>query len=185
MAAAPLATANGVNKFRAGHQAFQGNVNAPGSAPFFPPARRQSVDPTCRRPHLGAFAATNTGIPFTIEGTTMKATSMIRLGLIALLACSAFMGANAMAQDTSVPGHSRVNEVNNRVDNQQNRTANGIAQGTITGKQAANNEKRDTNIAQRESADEAKHNGHLTKAEDRHLNRSENRNSRAIHRQRH
>jgi hypothetical protein len=38
---------------------------------------------------------------------------------------------------------------------------------------------------QRESADEAKHNGHLTKGETRRLNRSENRNSSAIHRQRH
>jgi hypothetical protein len=115
----------------------------------------------------------------------MKTFSMIRLGLISLLACSAFAGASAMAQDTSVPGHPRVNEVNNRVDNQQTRTANGIANGTITGKQAANDEKHDTNIAQRESADEAKHNGHLTKGETRRLNRSENRNSRAIHRQRH
>lgn len=90
----------------------------------------------------------------------------------------------AFAQDTSVPGHPRVNEVSQRVDNQQNRTAHGIANGTISGKQAANDERRDANIAQRESADEAKHNGHLTKAEDRRLNHAENRNSRHIRRQR-
>lgn len=114
----------------------------------------------------------------------MKKSSMIRTGFICLLACSAFVGASAMAQDASVPGHPRVNEVNNRINNQQNRTQAGIANGTITGKQAANDEKRDANIAQRTSADEAKHNGHLTKAEDRHLNRSENRNSRHIRRQR-
>lgn len=115
----------------------------------------------------------------------MKNASMIRLGLLSLLACTAFASASAMAADTTVPGHPRVNEVNQRIDNQQARTAKGVANGTITGKQAARDERRDANIAQRESADEAKHNGHLTKAETRRLNRSENRNSRAIHRQRH
>jgi hypothetical protein len=120
-----------------------------------------------------------------LKDTVMKNASMIRLGLLSLLACTAFASASAMAADTTVPGHPRVNEVNQRIDNQQARTAKGLANGTITGKQAANDEKRDANIAQRESADEAKHNGHLTKAETRRLNRSENRNSRAIHRQRH
>jgi hypothetical protein len=113
----------------------------------------------------------------------MKNASMIRLGLLSLLACTAF--ASAAASAGTVPGHPRVNEVSQRIDNQQARTAKGIANGTITGKQAANDERRDANIAQRESADEAKHNGHLTRAETRRLNRAENRNSRAIHRQRH
>jgi hypothetical protein len=114
----------------------------------------------------------------------MNHASMIRLGLLSLFACTAFASASAMAS-TTVPGHPRVNEVSQRIDNQQARTAKGIANGTITGKQAANDERRDANIAQRESADEAKHNGHLTRAETRRLNHAENRNSRAIHRQRH
>ena len=114
----------------------------------------------------------------------MKTASTARTTLLGLLICCAFTATTATAQDTSVPGHPRVNEVNQRVDNQQNRTAHGIANGTITGKQAANDERRDANIAQRESADEAKHNGHLTKAEDRRLNHAENRNSRHIRRQR-
>jgi hypothetical protein len=111
----------------------------------------------------------------------MKTALTARFALIGLIACSAW-ATSAIAQD--VPGHPRVNEVNQRVNNQQNRTANGVAQGTITGKQAANDEKRDANIAQRESADEAKHNGHLTKGETRRLNHAENRNSRHIRRQR-
>lgn len=115
----------------------------------------------------------------------MKNDSVIRLGLFGLLACTALASASAMAADTSVPGHPRVNEVSQRVDRQQTRTDKGVAQGTITSKQAARDEKRDANIAQRESADEARHNGHLTKAETRRLNHAENRNSRAIHRQRH
>ena len=113
----------------------------------------------------------------------MKNASMIRLGLLSLLACTAF--ASAAASAGTVPDHPRVNEVSQRIDNQQARTVKGVANGTITGKQAANDERRDANIAQRESADEAKHNGHLTRAETRRLNRAENRNSRAIHRQRH
>ena len=114
----------------------------------------------------------------------MKHASLIRTGLICLLTCSAFVGANVMAQDATVPGHARVNEVNHRIDNQQARTQKGIDNGTITGKQAANDEKRDANVAQRTSADEAKHNGHLTKREDHNLNRAENRNSKRIHKQR-
>ncbi|WEN13639.1 hypothetical protein PY254_10275 [Rhodanobacter sp. AS-Z3] len=118
----------------------------------------------------------------------MKTASTFRFGLIALAATAALACGTAMAQSTSaakVPGHGRVNEVNQRIDNQQARTQAGLANGTITGKQAAHDESRDANIAQRESADEAKHNGHLTKRETHRLNKAENRNSRAIHRQRH
>ncbi|MEO8746523.1 MAG: hypothetical protein ABI379_02545 [Rhodanobacter sp.] len=89
-----------------------------------------------------------------------------------------------MAQDTTVPGHPRVNEVNTRIDNQQARTQAGLGNGTITGTQAANDEKHDANIAQRASMDEAKHNGHLTKGEDKNLNKAESRNSRHIRKQR-
>ncbi len=114
----------------------------------------------------------------------MKQFSMIRTGWLCLVACSAFVGFNAMAQGAGVPGHPRVNEVNHRIDHQQDRMQKGIANGSITARQAANDERRDANIAQRASADEARHNGHLTRREDRHLNRAENRNSRRIRRQR-
>ena len=76
-------------------------------------------------------------------------------------------------------------EVNQRLDNQQNRIANGEANGTMNGRQAARDETRDANIAQRESRDEAAHGGHLTKREQHNLNRSLNRNSSDIHRQKH
>jgi hypothetical protein len=98
--------------------------------------------------------------------------------LIATLACGA-----AMAQ--TVPDHPRVNEVNQRLDNQQQRIDQGVANGTMSGKQAARDEKHDANIAKRESVDEAKHGGHLTKGEQNRLNRSENRNSRRIYKQKH
>lgn len=108
-----------------------------------------------------------------------KSKSLILIGL-----CLTALGTSvSMAQ--TVPDHPRVNEVNQRLDNQQARINQGLANGTMTGKQAARDEAHDANIAKRESADEAKHNGHLTKGEQNRLNRSENKNSRRIYKQKH
>ena len=101
----------------------------------------------------------------------------------ALLLCATLGVSSAMAQ--TVPDHPRVNEVNQRLDNQQARINQGLANGTMTEKQAAHDEAHDANIAKRESVDEAKHGGHLTKAEQNRLNRAENRNSRRIYKQKH
>ncbi|GLQ46409.1 hypothetical protein GCM10007862_14600 [Dyella lipolytica] len=106
------------------------------------------------------------------------------LTVIGLVIGAALASGSAMAQ-TDVPGHPRVNEVNNRLENQQDRINNGLKNGTMTQGQAARDETRDANIARRESVDEAKHGGHLTKQEQRNLNRSENRNSRKIYKQKH
>jgi hypothetical protein len=117
----------------------------------------------------------------------MNAKSMFRAVLIGCLGAAALGSGAAMAQaapQTDVPGHPRVNEVNQRLDNQQNRIQAGVADGQINAKQAAHDEQHDANIAQRESADEARHGGHLTKQEQNNLNKSENHNSRRIHRQR-
>ena len=116
----------------------------------------------------------------------MKNPSIFRSSLIGVAAAAAIASGVAMAEDPApVPGHPRVNEVNQRLDNQQDRIQAGVADGQINAQQAARDEKQDANIAQRESADEAKHNGHLTKGEQNRLNRSENHDSRRIHHQRH
>ncbi len=88
----------------------------------------------------------------------------------------------ALAQD--VPGHPRENEVNTRLENQQNRVANGVAAGQINGRQAVRDDARDARVARQESRDEAKHNGHITKAEQVRMNKELNHNSRDIHDQR-
>jgi hypothetical protein len=80
------------------------------------------------------------------------------------------------------PGHPRVNQVNHREANQQKRIGNGVANGTLTSKQATRLEKRETAVQNREQADMAKHNGHLTKAEQKGINRQQNRSSRGIRR---
>jgi hypothetical protein len=104
---------------------------------------------------------------------------------VAGFVCAAMISAPSMAQTAPVPDHPRENEVNQRLDNQQARINQGLAKGTMTGKQAATDEKHDANIAQREAVDESKHNGHITKGEQNRLNRSENKNSKRIYRQKH
>ena len=78
------------------------------------------------------------------------------------------------------PGHPRVNEVNKREQNLQNRITQGVQNGSLTPQQAANLEKGENRIQQQESTDLQKNNGHLTPGEDRQLNREENRESRRI-----
>lgn len=117
----------------------------------------------------------------------MQIKSRFRLSLTSFAMIAALASGAAMAQaapQDNVPGHPRVNEVNQRLDNQQNRIQAGVADGQINAKQEARDEKQDSNIAQRESADEAKHGGHLTKGEQKRLNASENQDSRRIHKQR-
>src|ERR1700751_165611 len=80
------------------------------------------------------------------------------------------------------PGHSRVNQVNRREARQQKRNGNGVKNGKLTSKQATHLEKRETAVQNRQKADMAKHNGHLTKAEQRGINRQQNRISRSIKR---
>jgi len=101
-------------------------------------------------------------------------------------------GAAAQSQNTSGagpgvddPGHPRVNEVNQREQNQQDRIANGEKNGTLTPGQASHIEGQEQHIENQEKADMAKHNGHLTKNEQRQLNREQNRTSREIYKDKH
>ena len=89
----------------------------------------------------------------------------------------------AFAQSTPVDGHPRVNEVQQRLDAQQTRTDAGVASVTINAKQEARDNARDAKIAGQLSADEAKNGGHVTKAEQKHMNKELDRNSHDIKRQ--
>ena len=83
------------------------------------------------------------------------------------------------------PGHPRVNEVNQREANQQERIGNGVASGKLSSQQATNLEKRETAVQNREQKDMAKNNGHLTKAEQRGINRQQSRISKSIYKDKH
>jgi uncharacterized lipoprotein YajG len=83
------------------------------------------------------------------------------------------------------PGHPRVNEVNGRETNQQDRIANGVKNGSLTPGQTSRLENREQHIENQQKADMAAHNGHLTKGEQRQLNREQNRTSRRIYKDKH
>jgi hypothetical protein len=109
--------------------------------------------------------------------------TLTSLAIAALMAS----GGAAVAQNAAAvpdPGHPRVNEVQQRIDNQQNRVDRGVSDGQINAKQAAHD---DAKLGREQSSlnrDEAKDGGHITKGEQRNLNKRLNAGSRQIHRQR-
>lgn len=112
----------------------------------------------------------------------LVATSFIAVAISA----SAFAQTAAPAtKDPIIPGHPRINQIDERLENQQKRMDAGVNKGQINAKQEERDQARDAKVEQQLSADEAKHHGHITKAEERQMNRELNRNSRAIYRQRH
>lgn len=109
--------------------------------------------------------------------------------LILVAAAAGLLSLSAVAQSSAAdgvdPGHPRVNEVNRREQDQQNRIANGVRNGTMSAGQAAHVERQEQHIQNQKKADMAAHNGHLTKSETRQLNREQNRTSREIYRDKH
>jgi hypothetical protein len=102
-------------------------------------------------------------------------------GLLSLGSASAQTATTSGAGPGVVdPGHPRVNEVNQREENQQQRIGNGVKNGTLNSRQTARLERRETSVQNRERADMARNNGHLTKGEQRGINRQQNRISRSI-----
>lgn len=110
--------------------------------------------------------------------------SITALALTAVLAVGISGAAMAQATDPNVPGHPRVNEVDQRLENQQDRVDTGVAKGQINAKQEARDDAKDAKVSRQLSADEAKNGGHITKAEDKKLNKELNKNSRKIRKQR-
>ena len=114
---------------------------------------------------------------------------------LAALAVSGLMIVGSASAQTSTtsgagpgvvdPGHPRVNQVNKREQNQQQRIANGVKSGKLSSQQTAHLEKREASVQNREQKDMAKHNGHLTKAEQKGINRQQNRISKTIYKDKH
>lgn len=83
------------------------------------------------------------------------------------------------------PNHPRVNQINGRETNQQDRIANGVKNGSLTPREAAHLERGQQRLENNEKRDMAKDNGHLTKQDQRQLNREANRQSRKIYKDKH
>jgi hypothetical protein len=114
--------------------------------------------------------------------------------LLALAVGGLMLAGSASAQTSTTsgggpgvvdPGHPRVNQVNGREENQQKRIGNGVSSGKLTAQQTTNLEKRETSVQNREQKDMAAHNGHLTKAEQKGINRQQNRISKSIYKDKH
>jgi hypothetical protein len=78
------------------------------------------------------------------------------------------------------PGHPRVNQVNSRETRQQDRIASGVKNGQLTPGQTARLEHGEQRLQNNEKKDMAKDNGHLTKQDQRQLNREANHMSKRI-----
>ena len=95
-----------------------------------------------------------------------------------LLAMPVLVGA-----DEIVPGHPRVSEIDKRLQRQQNRTDAGVKDGQINAGQEARDSNADARVAGQLSKDEAADGGHITKRQQRKINKELNRNSGRIQRQ--
>jgi len=120
--------------------------------------------------------------------------NQISKSLLTLAVGGLMFTGSAIAQTTTTsgagpgvvdPGHPRVNQVNGRETNQQNRIANGVKDGSLSPKQTSNLENREANVQSREKKDMVAHNGHLTKAEQNGINRQQNRISKSIYKDKH
>src|SRR5215470_5823622 len=83
------------------------------------------------------------------------------------------------------PGHPRVNEINQREQNQQNRIAKGVKSGQLTAGETRRLERGEQRLQNNEKKDMAKDNGHLTKHDQRQLNREANHMSKRIYKDKH
>ena len=106
----------------------------------------------------------------------------MRTAFIALITTAVIGASAAWAQ---APGSSTGAGIDAREANQQRRIGNGIKSGKLNSQQASNLEKRETSVQNREKKDMSQHNGHLTKAEQKGINRQQNRISKSIYKDKH
>jgi hypothetical protein len=107
---------------------------------------------------------------------------------------SSLMAGSAFAQNPNTsgagpgvydPDHPRVNQINQREQNQQNRIANGIKSGQLTPRETARLEARENRFVRNEKRDMARDGGHLTQRDQAQLNREANRASNGIYKDKH
>jgi hypothetical protein len=88
---------------------------------------------------------------------------------------------SAMAETQWQKDHPRRAEVNHRLNHQNKRIHNKVAQGKMTKGQAAALHRQDHQVRQEERDMASQDGGHITKQEQRTLNQQENQVSREIH----
>ena len=91
----------------------------------------------------------------------------------------------ALSQADPIPDHPRVNQVNGRVQNQQARVAQGVANGNLTVSQTAHIENNEAALKQEEQGMRSGDNGHLTTQDQAALNQQQNKLSNQIYNAKH
>jgi CRISPR/Cas system-associated endoribonuclease Cas2 len=94
-------------------------------------------------------------------------------------------GASGAGPGKVDPGHPRVNQVNGREENQQDRIARGVKSGQLTPGETARLERGEQHLQTNERKDMAADGGHLTKQDKRQLNKEENQMSKRIYKDKH
>jgi hypothetical protein len=113
--------------------------------------------------------------------------------LLILATSSLMIVGSAVAQTTTSgagpdkldPGHPRVNQVNGRETDQQDRIGNGVKSGQLTPGETRNLEKGEQRLDNNEKKDMAADNGHLTKQDQKQLNHEANHMSKKIYKDKH
>jgi len=111
----------------------------------------------------------------------MLNTSVLRKAVALLGLMSVFAAANSFAQETQwQKDHPRRVEVNKRLQNQEARIDNKVADGDMSKAKAKKLKKADKQIHQEEKDMAAQNGGHITKQEQKTLNQQENAVSKKI-----
>lgn len=141
------------------------------------------VIPNFRNTKLNSF----TGVYLRMTNKITQSLLVLAVGGLMVVGSSAAQAQNPSGAGAGQvdPGHPRVNQINGRETNQQNRIANGIKNGQVTPGQTARLERGEQRLQNNEKRDMAKNNGHLTKKDQRQLNREANHMSKRIYADKH
>jgi len=122
-----------------------------------------------------------------MANTITKSLAVLAVGGLMFIGSAAAQQDNTSGAGPGVvdPGHPRVNEINQREQNQQNRIANGVKSGQLTPGETRHLERGEQRLENNEKKDMAKDNGHLTKQDQRQLNREANHMSKRIYKDKH
>jgi len=93
-----------------------------------------------------------------------------------MIAAGLMVNTTGIAQETPIK---------DRKENQQQRIANGVANGSLTAKETAHLENREAALNKEIRTDRKANGGNLTNNEKRHINRQQNRLSKSIYNQKH
>lgn len=121
-----------------------------------------------------------------MNAITSPRSSFINKSVALLVLLAAFwLAQTSSGQCAPIPDHPRVNQVNGRAENQQDRIARGVKNGSLTSGETARLESREATLKTEERGMRAADGGHLTKQDQATLNKQQNQLSGSIYREKH